>query len=217
MSEERRQKQIQRMVEEATSKNKKWFPVGAIGVVIAVVIPLYIARPNVEPQNIFIECAICDDPAQIHPPENAQDNGAVIRLVVENTGNLGTKLLQHNMTTRVVQPEIAVREVEFSETADANDGINIGLGAHKTVTFARRINEVIIYDIRHGSPRDSTIGKIESAKLYLYGHVRYRGAFYFPTTTNFCFEYVKPTKGLPESWGVCTQEISDLANAKRDP
>jgi hypothetical protein len=192
---------------EATSK-KRWFdkikylPFGAI---IGGCIALYVARPELEPQNVFITCSsICDDPMQIRPPENAQDNGATISVVIENTGKMGTVILHHNLTTRGLDPQFSPKDVDFSEAAGPNDGIAVPLGAQTPLTLKKSINEVIIHDVRHGSHQGSTIGPIVSDKLYLYGHVKYRGAFYLPTTTTFCFEYAPPKKGLPEGWGVCS-------------
>jgi hypothetical protein len=220
MSEERRRKQIERMVQQAASpKNKTWvdrlvLPFVLAG--IAAIVTLYVSAPEVEPKSVFITCSICDDPEQIHPPMNANDNGAVISLVVENTGGRGTTLLDHNMTFRMEPGEQSARDLDFSETADPNDAVGIGLGAHSSLTFASRKNEAIIYDMRHGARRGSSISKIEFDKVYLYGHVTYRGAFYFPATTHFCFEYSPPAKGLPESWGVCSRKVSELVKSGSD-
>lgn len=201
MSKKKRRKQtqtIQTVIPPPESKtqpppSKKFNLLSAIiGVIVGALITggisLYINRAEVEPRNVFIECAICDDLSLIYPPDASSANtGANIKLVLENTGNNGTTLLNHNMSIRAQDPAQLLKDLDFSETPDANDNIALGLGAHSQVTMALTRNEAVIYSARHGVPRGSSIAKIERDKLYLFGHVIYRSFLHFPATTHFCF------------------------------
>lgn len=136
-------------------------------------------------------------------------------LPIENTGSLGTTLLSHNLTLRSGPEPYLSRDVGFSEIPDSNDNISVRLGAKSQVNLAILRNEVIVYSMRHGSPMGSSIGPIVHDTGYLYGHFTYWTAFYVPTTRSFCFKYVPPNKGLPESWGVCSPDILARVDAAR--
>jgi hypothetical protein len=189
----------------ATQNKPRWYKDATVVVVIVAAVIgagvlLYTQGPEVEAVNVQITCAICDNPEQIHPPTSPRDNGASIDVKIQNSGSMGTIVLDHN-TTLYLRSGPLPRD--FQESPDLNDNISVGLGSDSVATLSFPTNEAIIYGMRHGLRVGSSIGPIEFTPAYLLGHVTYRNGFYFPVTKKFCFQYGPPYKGLPEKWGVC--------------
>ena len=170
-------------------------------------VPLYIAGPDVQPRSVSIACAICDSADQIHAPVVSNETGAAITLSIENTGSMGTTVINHNLTLRTRPEGFPFSDDAFSETADSNDNIQLYIGAHSQANLTALRNELTVFLMRHGGPMGSSIGPVVKDVAYLYGHFTYRSSFYLPRRRNFCFKYVAPYKGLPENWGICPNDI----------
>jgi hypothetical protein len=205
---------------QATPEPKKEFfgPLKwVLPIFVAVFIPLYIYGPEVHPRTVFVTCAICDNANEIHPPTSpaGMNTGATITLVVENTGSMGTTLLEHNLTFRSDPEFYQSGKLYFAEDADDNGSTEATIGAHSMAVLTLNRNEGVVYTMRHGLPVNSPNGPIVRPTTYLYGHLRYRRSVGIPTTTNFCFRYVPPNKGLPESWVLCPTDIVEKIESAR--
>ena len=183
-------------------KDSRWIIGIVIGVTASIVLPIYFQRPELEIGGVHISCAICDDPNQIHPPASNHDYGASIDVRILNTGASGTTIIDHNVTFHE-EIDAFQKDFDFQENADANDNISIGLGSHSEATLSFPVNEAIVYDMRHGLRRGSSIAPLEFHTTRIFGHVAYRGPFNIPTQLKYCFQYRPPQKGLPEGWGAC--------------
>ena len=201
MSEERRQKQTLRIVQEQLSKSSenKWVKTtgGVVAVLIAASVALYVARPEVSIVGVFIECAICDDPTQIHPPRSSHDDAATINVRVQNTGQTGTTILSNN-TTMYSTDDTSFNSSSLSEVPNPRDNIPFNLGSHADIVLSHAVNEAFIYFKRHPDPN-------ENEKTFMYGHITYLGPFWIPVTAAFCLEYRPPVRGLQEHWDVCSK------------
>jgi hypothetical protein len=195
-------------VAAAKKSEPKWYkdPRWIIGIVVAVtasiLLPIYFQRPELEIVGVHISCAICDDPNQIHPPASAHDDGATIDVRIKNTGSSGTTIINHNVTF-YEDIDAIQKGFDFQESVDANDHISFGLGTQSEATLSHPVNEAIIYGMRHGLRRGSSIAPLEFLPILIFGHVTYRGPFNIPTQLKYCFRYRPPQKGLPEGWGAC--------------
>jgi len=173
---------------------------------VAIVVTLYLARPYLETNHSpVIACAICDNQQDIHPPIGSHDDGATVTLAIDNTGPSATTIVEHNLSWWQILETDPTPNV-LSEQPDANDKIEIPIGSHSSKYLRKSINEVIIFSLRNPVPEGSSIGSLVRDRAYLYGHVKYK-MFFFPTTTEFCFQYVPANKGLLESWVVCPNNV----------
>jgi|SRR5579862_3873967 len=108
---------------------------------------------------------------------------------------MGTELLSHNVTFRTFNPGQAP---DFVEDPNSADQISTYLGAQSDMTLSLGRAAEIAYLLRHP---ELTLHEDD----YLYGHLKYRTVFWFPTTKTFCFRYQRGTRGLPGKWVVCSR------------
>jgi hypothetical protein len=206
------QRRHQRLVEEmreipnrtaakvARAQKGPWYRISAatsIGL-ITVLVLLYIARPEVEPTDVFVSCPICERGGPFLAPPNTgnANSGATFNVKVQNSGAMGTTLLSNNLTLREVSGGELPKDFGFPETPCANDNLVLPLGSHSTVTLSLPRGEVIVLAMRNPDTVKPNV------TVYLYGHIRYRNEFFVPRTQYFCFRYYPPMKGMPEHWGM---------------
>jgi hypothetical protein len=190
----------------------KW----AVGIALSlatIFIGLYINRPEIEVKTVYIECAVCDSANDLHSSTSPEDTAATLNVVVEDTANVGTTLVHHNLTSICLDPTTQLTKDLLAERTDANDQIPVSIGAHQPVTLRYPISELFIFVSRHGSPQGSSLGPIVRNKLYVFGNAKYR-AFLIPQRTDFCFEYFPPVRGLKESWAVCPVAVTNLITSQ---
>jgi|SRR5262249_29605845 len=175
---------------------------------VGICITLYLARPYLETShNPIISCVICDNQQDIRPPTSSHDYGATVELTIENTGSSATRIVEHNLSWWSAPETLSLPFTGLPESRDTNDDLEVPIGAHSSKILKMGLNEATIYILRHPMPMGSTIGPVVKFKAYVYGHVAYKLYGLLPTTTEFCFQYVPPTKGLPESWMVCPNDV----------
>jgi len=173
--------------------------------------------PDVHALTPSITCAHCDNANEIHPPASKAEanTGAMFTLPIENTGAMGTTLLEHNFTFMGNLEFQPIDSISFAEFPDDNDRVQAAIGAHSKIYFTITRNELVVYEMRYGSPMGSSIAPIVRDIPYIYGHLTYRNSIGIPTTTNYCFKYISPTKGLPEAWGACANDVIARIDAAR--
>lgn len=174
---------------------------------------LVIQRPQLQAQAVRIICTVCDAPPA--PPKDSFDYGAKLKVFFENTGNLGTTVISHNLSTAGADPSDTLKPEWFKEDLGVDDESHVDIGAHQVVSLDHVLNELFIYLARHGGPTGSSIGPLVHRRLFLFGHLTYRLAFWIPATTYFCFQYTPPTKGLDEGWVVCPADVNALVKSQR--
>jgi hypothetical protein len=165
------------------------------GALFTAALTLYVARPQVVPKQVIIECAICDDPSKIFPPKSSEDNAAVIKVLLENTGAMGTTILNANTTIFANQTPIT-SSTDLIETPAVKHFDSVDLGSHSAIFVGHPVNEAIINIMRH-----PPAGMYDNT--YFFGHVTCRSAFWIPQTQKFCFHYVPPLRGRSEQWELC--------------
>ena len=180
-----------------------------LGLLVTAFIAFSVSGPDVHPLTVFITCANCDNANDIRAPQTRVEanTGATFTLAVENSGSMGTTLVEHNVTFRGALESQTVDQISFVEDPDDNDRVQVPIGSHSKVYLTLNRNEGVVYLMRHGSPISSSIAPIVRDVPYIYGHLTYRRSIGIPTTTYFCFRYFSPTKGLPEGWTVCGNDI----------
>src|SRR6266568_5564821 len=179
-----------------------WVGIIPLGIFVA----LYLNRPFLETNHApVIDCRICDNQQDIHPPTSPNDKGATVSLTIENTGSSATTITEHNLSWYEAFETEPLTE-GLLETPDANDNIEVPIGAHSSKILRMGLNEVIIYSLRHPLPMGSSIGPRVQEKAFVYGHVKYKD-FGIPVTTEFCFQYLPGYKGLAETWVVCPKDV----------
>jgi hypothetical protein len=175
--------------------------ISLLAIAVASLTGLYVARPSVEPIDVFVRCPICDrgGPFLAPPDIKTANAGAVFSVRLQNTGKMSTTLLNHNLSFRTMLPGESLAQLRSLENPCPDDDLSIPIGAQSTVTLAMPAGDVLVAAMRKivPSPDESD---------YLFGHYTYRTAFNFSTTKHFCFHYIPPSKGVQESWTVCRNE-----------
>ncbi len=169
--------------------------------IMAATVALYIAKPSIEVTDVSMVCPLCDRGGPFTPSSDIaiSNQGAVFNVRLQNTGNMSTELIDHNLTTHTFTHPSPKAE-EFIESPDAiADHIPIQIGAHSFATVSMSRGEVVALALRQYE-----LLKLPPPNFYLYGHATYRVLF-LHSRTDFCFRYIPPTKGLPESWSVCAR------------
>lgn len=178
------------------SVDRRW--VGTIAASLAIttiLVALYVARPKITPVGVFIECASCEDLSKIHPSEDSSDNVPTINIKVQNTGRTEATILEINTTLHsTLDPD----ERPGIERPIHGYKTPFTLESHSEAVLSHSVNEMILYDMRDPTPAR------QYERTFIYGHVTYRGPFWFPETTDFCFQYRRPLQGSPETWAVCS-------------
>jgi len=160
---------------------------------------LYIYAPDVEVVHVDMICPTCDKNSP-QPPDTVREanTGAMLRVILKNSGTMGTDLIHDNLT--VFTPgRLLTNKDELREVANPLADIVVGLGAQSTAVLVRPIGDTLAYVMRHPE-----LSNFRDDPIYLFGHYTYRIPFFFPKTRKFCFEYVPPAKGVPEAWAPCS-------------
>ena len=185
----------------ANGTDRRWvwtiLAIAAITAIATMLAALYIARPKITPVAVFIECSSCSDPTEIHPSEDSSDNAPTINVKVQNTGRTRAIILEINTTlTSTLDPD--VYPTSLAEEPSHGYKTPFVLDSHSEAVLSQTLNETIVYDMRHPIPAR------QYERTFMHGHVKYRGSFWFPVTTDFCFQYRRPLRASPEGWSVCS-------------
>lgn len=150
--------------------------------------------------GVAVNCPLCDrgGPFLVPPDIIAANKGAIFSVKLENSGSMGTVILNHNLTFHNLRPEESPIHLASEEVPCPNDGISVPLGAHSSAMLTLERGEVIVFEMRNPQKFPPP-----GFPAYLHGHFTYRNAFFVPIRRHFCFQYHAPSKGLAEFWAVC--------------
>lgn len=168
--------------------------ISAIAVIAAILVGLYVARPKMTPVGVFIKCVSCTDPTETHLSEDWSHNPPTINIKVKNTGRTRATIVEINTTlySTIDPDEHPIFEPSHGYRTPFT------LDSYSEAVLSQSVNEMILYDMRNPTPAR------QYERTVVYGHVTYRGPFWFSVTTDFCFQYSRPHQRLPESWAVCS-------------
>jgi len=185
-------------VERIRTPKEPWprFLITVLVGLAAALVYLYIAGPDVEAVDVSVECPLCDQNGPFTPSANVDEanSGALFSVKIQNSGQMGTKIVGHNISLYTTEPG---QKPVFNEEPHANDSVAVWIGSRSSVTLSLSRGAEIAYFMTHPRLRPPQID-------YLYGYVEYRNAFLIPTTKRFCFQYQPGAKGLRGKWVVCS-------------
>jgi len=164
------------------------------------------SQPYLEVNHIpAIDCPTCGTPELRLPPTAPSNSGATISVTVDNSGAAPTTITDHNESFQIGEPTGPLNNT-LIEQPDPADKTEVPVGAHSFRILRMPVAALAIDLLRNPVPVGSSWGPRRQDKAFVFGHVRYR-RYWWPTTMEYCFQYVPTEKGLPESWTICPSEI----------
>jgi len=168
--------------------------VAIIGLFIVLFIVLYAARPKIESLDAFIDCPGCANSTKTHPGDDTTGSLPTINVRVKNTGQTRATVVRANSLLYSADPDgIPLRMISSSGYQ-----VPFILSSNSEALLSQTICEMDLYEMREPTPAR------QFGRTFFKGEITYRGSLWFPVTTNFCFEYGRPSPPKAERWTACS-------------
>jgi len=169
--------------------------VSVIVLIIAAYMVLDAARPKIATIGVFVNCPNCPDSTTIFPVDASSGPSPTINVKVKNAGKTQAIITGINTTLySTLDPDWH----PFVEIPNHGYKTPVTLSSHSEAVLSQTVSEMTLYEMRNPTPAQAL------GRTFVYGHITYRGPFWFPVTTYFCFQYGRPSSGKAESWAACS-------------